>query len=89
MELFSNLYELMMTLDAKAHLTWASIDVLQQACRNPTARESLTHTFKFLPILTKFLDSKLILEKKIKILQLMQVSFFSSLSITAFPYSLF
>ena len=73
-EFFANLYELMMNLDVNNNITWISINVLLEACRNRSAQENLTHTFKFMPILTKFLDSKLIIEKKVKILHLMQVA---------------
>lgn len=76
-EFFTNLYELMMTLDPKSNITWTSIDVLLEACHCRNARDSLIHTFRFVPILTKMLDSNLILEKKVKILQLMQVPYFN------------
>ena len=46
----------MNTLGSKTTLLWSAVDVLQTACRNTAARQALTHTYKFAPILTRLLE---------------------------------
>jgi hypothetical protein len=72
-EFYVSLHDLMSGLEPKSGLVWCAIGVLEHACHNPAARHALVHTYKFAPILTRLLGSNLIQEKKIRILQLLQV----------------
>jgi hypothetical protein len=72
-EFYVSLHELMSALEPKSGLVWCAIGVLQHACRNPAARCALVHTYRFAPILTRLLGSNLIQEKRIRVLQLLQV----------------
>lgn len=71
-EFYISLHELMAGLDTRSSLMWAALTVLQQACRNPSARIALIHTYKFTPILTRLLGSDLTPDKRIRVLQLLQ-----------------
>ena len=55
-DFYVSLHELMNTLGSKTTLLWSAVDVLQTACRNTAARQALTHTYKFAPILTRLLE---------------------------------
>lgn len=55
-DFYVSLHELMNMLGSKTTLLWSAIDVLQSACRNTAARQALTHTYKFAPILTRLLE---------------------------------
>lgn len=46
----------MNTLASRTTLIWNAVDVLQNACRNTTARQALIHTYKFAPILARLLE---------------------------------
>lgn len=72
-EFYVSLHELMSALEPKSGLLWCAIGVLQHACHNPVARRALVHTYRFVPILSRLLDSNLIQEKRTRVLQLLQV----------------
>jgi hypothetical protein len=73
-EFYVSLHELMSALEPRSGLIWCAIGVLQHACRNPAARHALIHTYKFAPILTRLLGADLIQDKRVRVLQLLQVS---------------
>ncbi|XP_068083238.1 protein CIP2A isoform X2 [Anabrus simplex] len=70
-EFYVSLHELMSGLESRSSLTWCAIGTLQHACRNPSARAALIHTYKFTPILTRLLGAQLIHDKKLRVLQLL------------------
>ncbi|KAJ2941384.1 hypothetical protein O0L34_g3588 [Tuta absoluta] len=51
---------------------WAGIAVLSRACIEPSARHALTHTYKFMPILSRLLSDSISNDKQIKLLSVMQ-----------------
>ncbi|XP_061703960.1 uncharacterized protein LOC133515430 [Cydia pomonella] len=51
---------------------WAGVALLSRACMEPSARLALTHTYKFMPILTQLLSDSISNDKKIKLLLVMQ-----------------
>ncbi|XP_045455593.1 cingulin [Melitaea cinxia] len=51
---------------------WAGIAVLARASVEPSARHALTHTYKFMPILSQLLSDTISNDKKIKLLSVMQ-----------------
>ncbi|KAL4716424.1 hypothetical protein ACJJTC_015852 [Scirpophaga incertulas] len=51
---------------------WSGVAVLSRAVIEPSARYALTHTYKFLPILSRLLTSTISNEKQIKLLSVMQ-----------------
>lgn len=57
-EFYVSLHELMNALGSRSTLIWSAVDVLQNACRNTTARKALIHTYKFAPILARLLEVK-------------------------------
>ncbi|XP_011872879.1 PREDICTED: uncharacterized protein LOC105564808 [Vollenhovia emeryi] len=71
-EFYVSLYELMNSLGSRSTLIWSAVDVLQNACRNVPARQSLIHTYKFAPIVARLLEANLTTEKKIRVLKLLQ-----------------
>ncbi|CAG2061072.1 unnamed protein product [Timema podura] len=71
-EFYVSLHELMAGLESRSGLMWSAISTLHHACRNPSARVALIHTYKYTPILTKLLGSHLIQEKRLRVLQLLQ-----------------
>ncbi|KAL6439326.1 hypothetical protein ACFW04_003886 [Cataglyphis niger] len=71
-EFYVSLYELMNSLASRSTLIWTAVDVLQNACRNVPARQSLIHTYKFAPILARLLEANLTTEKRIRVLKLLQ-----------------
>jgi hypothetical protein len=73
-EFYVSLHELMSALEPRSGLIWCAIGVLQHVCRNPAARHALIHTYKFAPILTRLLGTDLIQDKRVRVLQLLQVS---------------
>ncbi|XP_024941774.1 uncharacterized protein LOC107268725 isoform X2 [Cephus cinctus] len=62
----------MNTLGSRTTLIWTAVAVLQNACRNATARQALIHTYKFAPILTRLLEANLTAEKRVRVLKLLQ-----------------
>lgn len=75
-EFFVALHEIMSNLEPRSTLAWGCVNVLTVACRNPSARQALIHTYQFLPPLTRLLSDNLIFEKKIRLLSLMQANLF-------------
>lgn len=71
-EFYVTLYEVMGCLDAHSEMLWCAISILQDAARNPNARNSLIHTYKFVPILSRLLSAPLIPEKRFRVLHLLQ-----------------
>ncbi|XP_050672793.1 uncharacterized protein LOC126970763 [Leptidea sinapis] len=51
---------------------WGGVAVLSRASIEPNTRHALTHTYKFLPVLSRLLSDAISNEKKIKILSVMQ-----------------
>ena len=71
---FASLHELLPNLEPTSTTLWSALCVISHACGNPAARHALTHTYKFVSILTTLLDGTLIEDKKIQVLRLLQVS---------------
>ncbi|KYQ57917.1 Protein CIP2A [Trachymyrmex zeteki] len=71
-EFYVSLYELMNSIGSRSTLIWSAVDVLQNACRNVPARQSLIHIYKFAPILARLLEANLTTEKRIRVLKLLQ-----------------
>jgi len=72
-EFYVSLHELMSVLEPSSGLVWCAVGVLHHACQNPAARHALIHTYKFAPILTRLLGANIIQDKRIRVLQLLQV----------------
>lgn len=70
-EFYVSLHELMAGLESRSMLVWSAIAVLQKACTNPSAKKALIHTYKFIPILTRFLGSHHINDKQLRLLQVL------------------
>ncbi|XP_003702606.2 protein CIP2A [Megachile rotundata] len=71
-EFYVSLHELMNSLASRTTLIWSAVDVLQNACRNASARQALIHTYKFAPILARLLEANLTSEKRVRVLKLLQ-----------------
>ncbi|KAG5317679.1 CIP2A protein, partial [Pseudoatta argentina] len=71
-EFYVSLYELMNSIGSRSTLIWSAVDILQNACRNIPARQSLIHIYKFAPILARLLEANLTTEKRIRVLKLLQ-----------------
>lgn len=72
-EFFVTLHELMSKVEQRSSFAWHCVDVLTNACKNPAARHALIHTYQFIPSLSRLLGDQLSIEKKIRLLKLMQV----------------
>lgn len=70
-EFYVSLHELMAGLESRSMLVWSAIAVLQKACTNPSAKKALIHTYKFIPILTRFLGTHHIADKQLRLLQVL------------------
>ncbi|KAK6640443.1 hypothetical protein RUM44_012137 [Polyplax serrata] len=70
-EFYVSLHELMAGLESRSILVWSAIAVLQKACTNPSAKKALIHTYKFIPILTRFLGTHHITDKQVRLLQVL------------------
>lgn len=70
-----NFYELMSDINDESVLMWAGINVLQSFMKQGLFHSSILHNYKFTLILIKLLKDQLSLERKIKILQILQVSY--------------
>lgn len=70
-EFYVSLHELMAGLESRSMLVWSAIAVLQKACTNPSAKKALIHTYKFIPILTRFLGTHHITDKQLRLLQVL------------------
>ncbi|GJQ81759.1 hypothetical protein Trydic_g306 [Trypoxylus dichotomus] len=71
-EFFVSLHELLSNLEPRAALAWCCVNVLGTCCRNSAARNALIHTYEFIPPLSRLLGDQLPVEKKIRLLTLMQ-----------------
>lgn len=69
-----NLYELMSNINDESILMWAGINVLQSVIKQGLFHNSIINNYKFTLILTKLLKDQLSLDRKIKILKILQVS---------------
>ncbi|KAL0267161.1 UNVERIFIED_CONTAM: hypothetical protein PYX00_009509 [Menopon gallinae] len=70
-EFYVSLHELMAGLESRSMLVWSAIAVLQKACTNSNAKKALIHTYKFIPILTRFLGTHHITDKQLRLLQVL------------------
>uniref|UniRef100_A0A0C9QN03 RCJMB04_1n3 protein n=1 Tax=Fopius arisanus TaxID=64838 RepID=A0A0C9QN03_9HYME len=74
--LASDFYETLYTLTSKLApmdpLLWSVLDLLQALSTLPTALNSLIHIYKFPQLLSPFLSTSLIPEKRIKLLKLLK-----------------
>lgn len=70
-EFYVSLHELMAGLESRSILVWSAIAVLQKACTNSNAKKALIHTYRFIPILTRFLGTHHIYDKQLKLLQVL------------------
>lgn len=71
-EFFINLYELMKKSNPRSQFAWCGVEVLNNICHNAAARVALVNTYEFLPSLARMLSDNLILDKKIKLLRVIQ-----------------
>lgn len=63
----------MASLDSHSEMLWCAVSILENAAKNPNTRSALTHTYKFVPVLSQLLSAPLIPEKRFRVLQLLQV----------------
>lgn len=68
-----NLYELMSNINDESVLMWAAINVLQSIIKQGF-HNSILNNYKFTLILIKLLKDQLSLDRRIKILKILQVS---------------
>lgn len=73
-EFYINLYELMSNINDESVLMWAAINVLQSILKQGFFYNSFLNNYKFTLILTKLLKDQLPLDRKIKIMKILQVS---------------
>lgn len=73
-DFFINLYELMININEDSDIMWAAINVLQSISKRGLFYKSKLRNYRFIFILTKLLKDDLPLERKIKILKLIQVN---------------
>ncbi|GBP83774.1 hypothetical protein EVAR_4269_1 [Eumeta japonica] len=66
---FSTLWRIM--YDDRSPI-WSAVAVLARAINEPNMRHALTHTYKFLPVLSRLLSETISNEKKLKLLSVMQ-----------------
>ncbi|KAB0793288.1 hypothetical protein PPYR_12908 [Photinus pyralis] len=71
-EFFVSLHRLLSAVEPGSLLAWCSVNVLCVACKNAAARTALIHTYQFLPLLSRLLGNQLTMEKKLRLLTLMQ-----------------
>lgn len=72
-EFYVSLHELLKNVETISQIAWYCVDVLSNACRNPAARYALITTYQFIPSLSRLISDQLTLDKKIRLLKLMQV----------------
>lgn len=73
-EFYFHLFELMRNIHDESDLIWAAINVLQSYVKQGHFCNSELNNYNFTLILTKLLKDQLSLDRKIKILKLLQVS---------------
>lgn len=73
LEFFVNLHELMLSHDEKSSVVWSAVSILEDASKHQHLKDCLVHSFKFVPVLTKLLKTRPVGERRLKILQLIQV----------------
>ncbi|XP_019880385.1 uncharacterized protein LOC109608400 [Aethina tumida] len=71
-EFYVSLHELLKNVETISQIAWYCVDVLSNACRNPAARYALITTYQFIPSLSRLISDQLTLDKKIRLLKLMQ-----------------
>ncbi|XP_060521990.1 uncharacterized protein LOC132699350 [Cylas formicarius] len=71
-QFFISLYDLFNTLEPRSLTSWYCIDVLSNACKNTSARESLIKNYNFIPCLARLIGDHLTTDKKTRLLKLMQ-----------------
>lgn len=71
-EFFVSLHELLTNLEPRSALAWCCVNVLSTCCKNSGARNALIHTYEFIPPLSRLLGDQLPVEKKVRLLTLMQ-----------------
>lgn len=69
---FISIYDLMNILEPRSLTSWYCVDVLLNACKNSSARHAIMNTFQFLPCLARIIGNQLTMEKKKRVLRLMQ-----------------
>lgn len=73
----------------ESDIMWAAINVLQSNVKQGFFRISKLNNYKFTLILTKLLKDQLPLDRKIKILKLLQVTFNTFKKIKYLHYNIF
>lgn len=73
-EFYINLYELMNNINEESDIIWAAVNVLQSISKRGLFYKSKLRNYKFIFILAKLLKDDLSLDRKIKILKLLQVN---------------
>lgn len=74
-EFYFHLSELISNTNDESELIWAAINVLQYCVKQELFCSSKLNNYKFTLVLTKLLKDQLSLDRKIKILKLLQVNF--------------
>lgn len=64
----------MSNVNEESVLIWAALNVLQSIIKQGFFSNSILNNYKFIPILTKLLKDQLPLDRRIKILKILQVS---------------
>lgn len=68
------LFELMGNINDDSEITWAAVNLLQSIVKQGFFQNTILNNSEFTLILTKLLKDELSLDKKIKILKLLQVN---------------
>ncbi|XP_003247737.1 uncharacterized protein LOC100576041 [Acyrthosiphon pisum] len=71
-EFFINLYELMRNINDDSEIMWAAVNLLQSIVKQGFFQNTILNNNEFTLILTRLLKDELSLDKKIKILKLLQ-----------------
>ncbi|XP_050311435.1 uncharacterized protein LOC126747010 [Anthonomus grandis grandis] len=69
---FLSLYELLVILEPRSLTSWYCVDVLINVCKNNAARQVLITNYHFLPCIARMIGDQLTIEKKTRLLKLMQ-----------------
>ncbi|KAL1518349.1 hypothetical protein ABEB36_001986 [Hypothenemus hampei] len=71
-KLFINIYDLMNLLESTSLTSWYCVDLLLNALKNSVARRSIQTTYQFLPCLSRMANDQLTMDRKVKLLTLIQ-----------------
>ncbi|KAJ8925670.1 hypothetical protein NQ315_009515 [Exocentrus adspersus] len=71
-KLYIGLYNLFTNIEPQSQMSWYCVDTISNACNNSSARQTLIHTYNFIPSLSRLLCDQLTCVKKKKLLKLIQ-----------------